>query len=261
MTYFPYASGIFGVLRRHLWITRSRAEFVSAKIAELYHWPVPITDAEKMKVALEKIAAPAIFFLSGKDAAMMRDTARAALRASRHSRHGDDIAVDFFAAAMKAKLAKKRGEGRGGWENKEDCSRVFLSELLREHVDKGDPVDVANFAMMIHQRGECIPLPLPVTLNELQRRGAGEDIVALVSMLIGDRLPKTITERVTMADLALFGYGPLCPCGERGMLPGEDSDDDMCADCRAAMSAPHPVDGAELVDGIDPSYGDGGAHV
>ncbi|TWD58148.1 hypothetical protein FB480_101903 [Agrobacterium vitis] len=70
--------------------------------------------------------------------------------------HSDDIAVDQFAAAMKAKLAAKRAEGRGGWDDKNECSNEFLSLLLREHVDKGDPLDVMNFAMMIHQRGERI---------------------------------------------------------------------------------------------------------
>lgn len=69
--------------------------------------------------------------------------------------HPDDEAVDRFAAAMKTKLAKKRAEGRGGWEGS-TCSQAFLSELLVEHVAKGDPVDVANLAMMLHQRGESI---------------------------------------------------------------------------------------------------------
>ncbi|MDW9588695.1 hypothetical protein GOA80_22005 [Sinorhizobium meliloti] len=70
--------------------------------------------------------------------------------------HPDDLAVDRFAAAMKAKLAKKRDEGRGGWEDKDQCSNAFLSRLLVEHVQKGDPVDVGNLAMMIHQRGEGV---------------------------------------------------------------------------------------------------------
>jgi len=70
--------------------------------------------------------------------------------------HPDDLAVDRFAAAMKAKLAKKRTEGRGGWEDKTQCTADFLSKLLRGHVDKGDPVDVGNLAMMLHQRGERI---------------------------------------------------------------------------------------------------------
>lgn len=72
------------------------------------------------------------------------------------SLHADDLAVDRFAIAMKAKLAKKRAEGRGGWEDKNQCTGAFLSTLLREHVDKGDPVDVANLAMMLHQRGERV---------------------------------------------------------------------------------------------------------
>lgn len=70
--------------------------------------------------------------------------------------HPDDLAVDRFAAAMKAKLAKKRDEGKSGWEDKDECSQLFLSQLLREHVEKGDPVDVGNLAMMLHQREEQI---------------------------------------------------------------------------------------------------------
>lgn len=72
------------------------------------------------------------------------------------SQHPDDIAVDSFAVAMKAKLAKKRAEGRGGWSDKSQCTAEFLSQLLHGHVDKGDPVDVGNLAMMLHQRGEAI---------------------------------------------------------------------------------------------------------
>lgn len=70
--------------------------------------------------------------------------------------HPDDIAVDRFAAAMKAKLAKKRAEGYGGWDNPKDCTIEHLSRLLIKHVGKGDPIDVGNLAMMIHQRGERI---------------------------------------------------------------------------------------------------------
>lgn len=69
--------------------------------------------------------------------------------------HPDDLAVDRFAAVMKAKLARKRVEGRGGWDGP-DCDADTLSRMLREHVEKGDPVDVGNLAMMLHQRGERI---------------------------------------------------------------------------------------------------------
>lgn len=70
--------------------------------------------------------------------------------------HADDVAVDRFAVAMKEKLAKKRAEGRGGWENKDECSAEYLSYLLIQHIWKGDPVDIANLAMMLHQRGERV---------------------------------------------------------------------------------------------------------
>ena len=70
--------------------------------------------------------------------------------------HSDDAAVDRFAAAMKAKLAKSRAKGRGGWDDPNVCSVEFLAQLLVEHLGKGNAEtfeDVANFAMMLHQRG------------------------------------------------------------------------------------------------------------
>lgn len=69
--------------------------------------------------------------------------------------HPDDAAVDRFAVAMKAKLALKRDQGRSGWDGP-NCNAKVLSDLLRAHVDKGDPLDVGNLAMMLHQRGERI---------------------------------------------------------------------------------------------------------
>jgi Lar family restriction alleviation protein len=67
--------------------------------------------------------------------------------------HPDDVAVDKFAAAMKAKLAKKRADGRSGWDNPRACSVEHLAELLVGHVIKGDPLDVGNLAMMLWNRG------------------------------------------------------------------------------------------------------------
>lgn len=67
----------------------------------------------------------------------------------------DESGVDILAEAMKEKLRRKRREGRGGWYDS-NVSPQYLSQLLREHVEKGDPVDVANFCMMLHNRGERI---------------------------------------------------------------------------------------------------------
>lgn len=70
--------------------------------------------------------------------------------------HPDDLAVDAFAAAMKAKLAEARAKGRSGWNEDEPGMQQRLSDMLRDHVEKGDPRDVANFCMFLHQRSETI---------------------------------------------------------------------------------------------------------
>lgn len=70
--------------------------------------------------------------------------------------HPDDAAVDAFAAAMKLKLAQAREQGRGGWNRPSECSQFRLSQYLRNCVDKGDPVDVANFACFLWSRGESV---------------------------------------------------------------------------------------------------------
>lgn len=73
------------------------------------------------------------------------------------ARHPDDKAVDRFATAMKTKLAAARAKGRGGWDDKASCSGEHLAQLLIEHLTKGNAgtfEDIANFAMMLHQRGE-----------------------------------------------------------------------------------------------------------
>lgn len=67
--------------------------------------------------------------------------------------HPDDAAVDRFAVAMKEKMAASRAKGRGGWDDPAQCRVEKLAAMLVQHVEKGDPVDIANFAMMIHQRG------------------------------------------------------------------------------------------------------------
>jgi hypothetical protein len=66
--------------------------------------------------------------------------------------HSDDLAVDRFAAAMKAKMAASRAKGRSGWDDERQCPMAKLSNMLIAHARKGDPVDVANFAMMLQQR-------------------------------------------------------------------------------------------------------------
>ncbi|AOV05690.1 hypothetical protein N5K37_14630 [Delftia tsuruhatensis] len=67
----------------------------------------------------------------------------------------DETAVAYLATAMNTKLARARAKGRSGWDSPE-CTQQHLSNLLREHVEKGDPVDVANFCAFLAARGEGI---------------------------------------------------------------------------------------------------------
>lgn len=94
-----------------------------------------------------------------------RIAAHLAARQPVGDQHPDDLAVDAFAAAMKAKMAEARAKGRGGWEDPAQCSADDLSRMLRDHVEKGDPRDVANFCMMLHQRDENIGARQPVDEN------------------------------------------------------------------------------------------------
>lgn len=92
------------------------------------------------------------------------DFAIAALSASiapcdEATRLEDDQAVDLFSAAMRQKLAISRHKGRGGWQDHQECSQHDLSRLLLGHIEKGDPVDVANFCCFLWNRQESI-LPI-----------------------------------------------------------------------------------------------------
>lgn len=56
---------------------------------------------------------------------------------------------------MKVKLAAARAKGRDGWADRASTSDEFLAEQLVQHLAKGNVgtfEDVANFAMMLHQR-------------------------------------------------------------------------------------------------------------
>lgn len=92
----------------------------------------------------------------------MKIESRSALEAETGGgEHPDDLAVDRFAIAMKAKLKWEREErNRSGWQ---DMSAADLSRLLYEHLPKGDPIDVANLAMMLHQNGQQIEAPATTT--------------------------------------------------------------------------------------------------
>jgi len=134
-------------------------EFIAAKIAKAA--PAPQGVAEVMEKSLDamtlgrellrcQVAATGYANVMTKLEASIEDIREIISRSTKQ--HSDDIAVDRFAVAMKNKLARKRDDGYGGWDDQEAVRSPDLARMLIEHIPKGDPVDVANFAMMIHQR-------------------------------------------------------------------------------------------------------------
>jgi hypothetical protein len=67
--------------------------------------------------------------------------------------HLDEVATDIFAAHMKGRLAEARKKGRYGWWDDHVVTVADLELMLRLAYGKGDVIDIANFCMMLHQRG------------------------------------------------------------------------------------------------------------
>lgn len=96
-------------------------------------------------------------FITGFSIAVLLDLLRWLLAKCRS--HSDDAAVDAFARCMKTKLRAKRDQGYSGWNDPGDCATAHLRRGLRRHLHKGDPVDVANYSMMLWHRGESTAVP------------------------------------------------------------------------------------------------------
>lgn len=121
-----------------------------------------------------------------------------ATRPAQTEQQPDDAAVDRFAAAMKAKLAKARAKGRGGWDDPETCSVEFLAQLLVEHLGKGNAgtfEDVANFCMMLHQRG-ADPMVLAEAAPVAQTELVEALIKAVEAFVHDDRVPNEVSQEL-----------------------------------------------------------------
>lgn len=67
----------------------------------------------------------------------------------------NDAAIDDFAKQMKAKMQVCEKRGRSGWSDKDQCRDIALATLLVMELQRpngGSFIDIANFAMMLHQR-------------------------------------------------------------------------------------------------------------
>lgn len=74
----------------------------------------------------------------------------------------DEAALEIFFKQMAHKLEVSARKGRHGWQT---CSQADLSRMLRAHVEKGDPVDVANFCMMLSALGYGITKGKPASID------------------------------------------------------------------------------------------------
>lgn len=94
----------------------------------------------------------------------------------------DDEAVDQFMPILKAKMAASRETGRGGWQF---ASAADLSRALREHVNKGDPRDVALYSLMLWHRGAAIEaLSATLSTDEDIARSHGVGFHAVAGELV-----------------------------------------------------------------------------
>ena len=84
---------------------------------------------------------------------MSTDTENLLVQAFRYmpDNEADRLLTEVIRCDMSDKLYDKREEGKGGWHTTE-CSNDYLMDQLKEHINKGDMIDVINFAGMIHVR-------------------------------------------------------------------------------------------------------------
>ena len=141
----------------HIVGLRKRLKNAKAK-AEAARQPAPVVAVKTWQERQQEHFAAEMFSMKDDADFMELEIAdlRAALAATAApvaaTQHPDDIAVDKFAVAMKDKMAASRTKGRGGWENPEECGIEDLACMLVQHVEKGDPVDIGNFCMMVWNR-------------------------------------------------------------------------------------------------------------
>ena len=71
---------------------------------------------------------------------------------SRDDQLGISLLVDYTKEEMQKRLRLKQKLGRRGWWDKGACSNTDLQNKILEHISKGNWIDVANYAAMLHYR-------------------------------------------------------------------------------------------------------------
>lgn len=137
--------------------------------------------------------------------------------------HIDDIKVNEFAEAMKAKLKRARETGMDGWQS---CDIAQLQEGIVRQLDGGDPLDVANYCMFLWHRNETVRVRERVVDQEpFQPQDANfpKAVMPLVQQTL-DQEPDSykIDSSGEVAVHASEHYRPMdtCPVGVKVLLLG-----------------------------------------
>jgi len=128
--------------------------------------------------------------------------------------HADATAIMDFAAAMATKMHQAAMKGHAGWENEELCTTAMLRVHLREAVAKGDPVDVANYAMMLHARGAGTAMPNAFTTLFLEKMAMRDALRAVLDEVAPGCTPMSIDSSLPhpLIDLVRRAADGIAPC-------------------------------------------------
>lgn len=151
----------------------------------------------------------------------------------------DNQTIEQFGCALRGKLREARAKGRSGWHDKFLCSQQTLSDMLRAHVDKGDPRDVAAFAMFLWARSENI-VPAaeaePAAFIIRSARNPKERGMVIAADQVGSYLRPALTQQPLYAQLAQAQED----------ARGEALSDEMLQTIYAQFIAQHPEKTAQF---------------
>lgn len=137
-------------------------------------------------------------------------------------RHSDDDAIDTFAAAMRDKMARSRAKWGNDWLGI-DIPRLQVS--MTDCVRKGDPIDVANYCMMLWHRGGPTKVVYgsqpPKLLDALAVTGIIEEHAPNV-VSIPDEVPYHMNRsgNVAVSDDTYYNPMSTCPRNAKVLLLG-----------------------------------------
>ena len=135
------------------------------------------------------------------------------------SLHTADL-VKKFAEEMAHKLYKAEQKGRGGWES--NTWEGACRQALFEHIEKGDPIDVANFLAFMWHHGWPIQLDIHIISNDSDGLVAMSTAVAGQLLSIRDSLDKGHVDEAmfSLVNLADPNLSHINPWGKLEAIAG-----------------------------------------